>query len=123
MVAAGAEGYCNRYRNGWGTSIAAHRAAVDEARRRKRHAVTPASQMSAPLPLPKFAWPITLVRPALTFLLPGYILQHLCGARRWLVLESSAVQRCKLISAKSPRPATLLEASFECTTHVPHSSV
>ncbi len=65
MAAAGAEGYANRYRNGWGASVAAVRAAVEEARRNKRHAVTPASQMAAPLPLSRFAWPVTPVRAVL----------------------------------------------------------
>lgn len=61
QVAAGAEGYNNRYRNGWGASIAVVRAAVEEQRRNKRGTGTPISQMAAPLPLSRFAWPVSAV--------------------------------------------------------------
>ncbi len=62
QAAAGAEGYNNRYRNGWGASVAAVRAAVEEQRRNKRGTGTPVSQMAAPLPLSRFAWPVSAVR-------------------------------------------------------------
>ena len=62
QAAAGAEGYNNKYRNGWGASVAAVRAAVEEQRRNKRGTGTPVSQMAAPLPLSRFAWPVSAVR-------------------------------------------------------------
>ncbi len=64
MVAAGAEGYVNRYRRGWETSVAAVKQFVEEARRgrgRSASAATPSSQLPAPLPLPKHTWPVTQV--------------------------------------------------------------
>lgn len=64
QAAAGAEGYTNRYRNGWGASAAAHRAAVEEARRNKRGTGPTVSQMAAPLPLSRFTWPVTPVSTA-----------------------------------------------------------
>ena len=61
MVAAGAEGYVNRYKRGWEASVAVVKQHIDEARRNKRGTATPISQLSAPLPLPKHTWPITPV--------------------------------------------------------------
>lgn len=69
QAAAGAEGYNNKYRNGWGASVAAVRAAVEEQRRNKRGTGTPVSQMAAPLPLSRFAWPVSAVRCCLDMLL------------------------------------------------------
>lgn len=62
MVAAGAEGYVNRYRRGWDSSVAAVKQYIEDARRNKRGTAPPVSQLPAPVPLPKHTWPVTAVR-------------------------------------------------------------
>lgn len=57
-----AEGYLNRYRNGWATSAAAVKAWVDEMVRRRGkplggQAPVPLNEMPVPVPISRFLWP------------------------------------------------------------------
>ena len=57
-----AEGYLNRYRNGWSASAAAVKAWVDEAARRRGKPVggqapVPLNELPVPVPISRFLWP------------------------------------------------------------------
>ena len=57
-----AEGYLNRYRNGWSASAAAVKAYVDEIVRRRGKPMAgrppiPLSELSVPVPISRFLWP------------------------------------------------------------------
>ena len=57
-----AEGYLNRYRNGWGASAGAVKAWVDEAARRRGkplpgQAPVPVHELPVPVPISRFLWP------------------------------------------------------------------
>ena len=57
-----AEGYLNRYRNGWAASAAAVKAWVDEAARRRGKPVggqapVPLNELPVPVPTSRFLWP------------------------------------------------------------------
>lgn len=63
-----AEGYMNRYRNGWSASSAATKQFVDEQVRRRGKPkdgvpAIPLAELPVPIPLSRFQWP--LVRPCL----------------------------------------------------------
>lgn len=63
----GAEGYLNRYRNGWSASSAAIKAYVDETVRRRGKPVggkpaVPLAELPVPVPISRFLWPF--VRPS-----------------------------------------------------------
>ncbi len=57
-----AEGYLNRYRNGWAASSAATKAFVDETVRRRGKPVggkpaIPLAELPVPVPISRFLWP------------------------------------------------------------------
>ena len=60
---ASAEGYLNRYRNGWGAASGAARFLLDETVRRRGKPVggvpaMPLAELPLPVPISRFAWPI-----------------------------------------------------------------
>ena len=63
-----AEGYLNRYRNGWATSAAATKAWVDEMVRRRGkplggQAPIPLNEMPVAVPISRFLWPFVSHHP------------------------------------------------------------
>jgi hypothetical protein len=57
-----AEGYLNRYRNGWSASAAAVKAYVDETVRRRGKSIggkppVPLSELPVSIPISRFLWP------------------------------------------------------------------
>ena len=74
-----AEGYLNRYRNGWAASAAAVKAWVDEAVRRRGKPVggqapVPLNELPVPVPISRFLWPFVRPHPHITQLRSGLCL-------------------------------------------------
>ncbi len=93
-----AEGYLNRYRNGWAASAAAVKAWVDEAVRRRGKPVggqapVPLNELPVPVPISRFLWPF--VSPALTTISSGAA----CA-----VLRDQHFKKAGALSILQPKP-------------------
>ena len=80
-----AEGYLNRYRNGWATSAAAVKAWVDEMVRRRGkplggQAPVPLNEMPVPVPISRFLWPfVSFLPPPVQNAKPPFCSSHKTG--------------------------------------------
>ena len=105
-LTSSAEGYLNRYRNGWGASAVATKAWVDETIRRRGKPVggqpaIPVGDLPVPVPISRFLWPFVSFSclPTL-FKAPSVNMQSISGEYErpeeycW-VDKGSIVRRCK----------------------------
>lgn len=91
-----AEGYLNRYRNGWAASAAATKAFVDETVRRRGKPVAgkpaiPLAELPVPMPISRFLWPFVRIaslppQHCSTFL---HCLASTCGVCTFPVLRAA----------------------------------
>ena len=109
-----AEGYLNRYRNGWAASAAATKAFVDETVRRRGKPVAgkpaiPLADLPVPMPISRFLWPFVRLPPPSCNAFSELLSASLCAARQLLLPLA-------FCAPSSPFPPRHCRQCVECTS-------